>query len=57
MDDLKFPIFKGPQHEPPILSMDEYVEFCQFHWDNLIDKEAYWKQKKAMAVNVPFRID
>ena len=60
MDDLKFPIYKDPQPEPPILSMDEYIDFCQFHLDikreNGFDKEAYWEQKKLMAVDVPFRL-
>ena len=55
--DLNLPIIKD--YVPPpdrILSMDEYIEFCQFNWENLVDKEAYWEQKKIMAVDVPFRI-
>jgi len=56
MDDLKFPIIKGPQREPRILSMEEYIEFCQFNWENLVDKEAYREWKKVMAIDAPFRI-
>lgn len=57
MDDLKFPVMKGPQPEPRVLSMDEYVDFVQFNLENMpFDKESYWEWKKTMAVNVPFRI-
>ena len=56
-DDLKFPIIKGPMPEPNILSMDEYLEFVQFNWENLVDREAYAEWKKSIAVDVPFKLE
>ena len=57
MEDLNLSIIKGPQREPRVLSMDEYVDFVQFNLENFFDKEAYWEWKKIMAVDVPFRIE
>ena len=57
MDDLKFPIITGPQREPPVLSMEEYIDFVQFNLENTFDKEAYWELKKIMAIDVPFKIE
>ena len=54
--DLNLPIIKDYHPlPPPVLSMEEYIDFCQFNWDYLIDKEFYRKQKKNIAVDVPFR--
>ena len=57
MNDFTLPVIKG--YVPPpdrILSMDEYIEFVQFYWVNVIDKEAYSKWKKVIAVDVPFKL-
>ena len=54
MEDLNLPIIKGPQCEPRVLSMEEYIDFVQFNLEIFFDKEAYWEWKKLMAVDVPF---
>ncbi len=56
MEDLNLPVIKGPQNDPRVLSMDEYVDFVQFNMENFFDREAYWEWKKILAVDVPFRI-
>ena len=56
--DLNLPVIKN--YDPPpnlILYMDEYIEFCQFNWDNTVDREAYRKWKNVIAVDVPFRFE
>ena len=55
MENLNLPIIKGPTGEPPILSMDQYVEFIRFNLENTFDRESYWEWKKTMAVDVPFK--
>jgi len=57
MNDFTLPVIKGYVPLPDrILSMDEYMEFVQFNWDNVIDKEAYSKWKEVIAVDVPFKL-
>ena len=57
MKDLNLPIIKGPMKEPKALSMDEYLQFVEFNLTQMpFDRKAYAKEKKLMAVNVPFRI-
>ena len=56
-DDLNLPIIKGPMKEPKPLSMDEYLEFVEFNLTQIpFDRKAYAKEKKFLAVNVPFKI-
>lgn len=57
MKKLKLPIIKGSMGEPKILSMDDYLDFVQFNLKYTLDREFYAKQKKLLAVNVPFRIE
>lgn len=55
--ELNLPIIKNYHPAPDvILSMDEYIEFVQFGLQ-ILNQEAYWEQKKIMAVDVPFRIE
>lgn len=57
MKDLNLPIIKGPMKEPRPLSMDEYLKFVEFNLKEIpFDREVYAKEKKLLAVNVPFRI-
>ncbi|MFH1360857.1 MAG: hypothetical protein ABIJ41_07520 [Candidatus Omnitrophota bacterium] len=57
MKDLNLPIIKKAMKEPKPLSMDEYLEFVEFNLKQIpFDREAYAKEKKLLAVNVPFRI-
>ena len=57
MKDLNLQIIKGPMKEPKALSMDEYLQFVEFNLTQMpFDRKAYAKEKKLMAVNVPFRI-
>ena len=57
MKDLKLPIIKVPMKEPKPLSMDEYLKFVEFNLQHIpFDRKFYAKQKKLLAVNVPFRI-
>ncbi len=57
MKDLNLPIIKDHNPLPDrIFSMEEYLEFVQFNWDNVVDKEAYREWKKIIAVDVPFRL-
>ena len=56
MNDFNLPIIKNYNPLPDrILSMEEYIEFVQFNWDNVVDQEAYYKLKKMSAVDVPFK--
>ena len=57
MKYLKLPVIKD--YVPPrakILSMDEYLRFVQFNFEQTLDKKAYWKRKKIIAVDAPFCI-
>ena len=57
MKDLNLPVIKGPMKDPKPLSMDEYLEFVEFNLKEIpFDREAYKKEKKLLAVDVPFRI-
>ena len=55
--DLNLPIIKGSMKEPKLLSMDEYLAFVEFNLKHFpVDRAAYRKHKKLIAVDVPFRI-
>ena len=56
MKKLKLPIIKGSMGEPKILPMDDYLKFVQFNLKYTLDRKFYAKQKKLLAVDVPFRI-
>jgi hypothetical protein len=57
MKDLNLPKITDPIFSTNrILSMDEYVEFVQFHLENLFDKKSYLRWKKIISVNVPFKL-
>ena len=57
MKDLNLPDTNDASAQPDrILSMDEYLEFVQFNFDNLLDKKSYFQWKQTIAVNVLFRI-
>ena len=52
---LKFPIIKGNPMPPPVLSMDQYVEFVQFFVQHL-NQKAYEEDRRLSIVNVAFRL-
>ena len=55
MKELKLPIFKSKKFsEPPVLSMDQYYEFVKFNLKYTLNRKAYNKWKKLMAVDVLF---
>lgn len=56
MKKLKFPIMKRPSPPAKCLSMDDYVRFVNLNLKYTINREAYKKRKKLLAVNVPFSI-
>lgn len=57
MKELNLPVIKGAMKEPKPLSMDEYLKFVEFNLKNIpFDRKAYRKEKKLLAVNVPFLI-
>ena len=57
MKELKLPVIKDYNAPAdPVLSLEEYIRFCEFNAKNTLDKKAYWKQKKIMAVDVPFSL-
>ena len=57
MKELKLPVIKVPMKEPKPLSMDKYLKFVEFNLQHVpFDRKFYAKQKKILAVNVPFRI-
>lgn len=56
MKKLKLPIIKKPLSQARTLSMDEYLKFVQFNLKHAFDRNAYWRWKKMLAVNVPFFI-
>lgn len=57
MTDLELPVVKNTNCTKKILSMDEYIEFVRFNLAHTVDREAYVKWKKMLAVNVAFSID
>ncbi|GEM_PF-5566419 len=57
MDTLKFPDFsKEPPLPPPVISMDEYVEFCEYYVRNLVDRKTYEREQQRSTIKVPFRL-
>ena len=56
MTDLNLPPFEPFESAPKILTMDEYLEFCDFNRQHNFDAEAYawWKEKSI--VTEPFRL-
>jgi hypothetical protein len=55
-DDLKLPIIKEDMPPDPVLSMDAYLEFVEFGWLHLTDRQAVEEQEKRERVDVPFRL-
>ena len=56
MKDLNLPVFKKPMREPEPLSMDQYLKFVEFNWRYVVNKKVFYKQKKQMGINIPFKI-
>mgnify|MGYP001596022137 CR=1 FL=1 len=57
MKDLNLPDTSSAIPQPDrILSMEEYLEFVQFHIENLFDQESYSRWKETIAVNAPFKL-
>jgi hypothetical protein len=56
MRKIKLPVIKGPLPGPPVLSMDDYYKFVEFHWKYTFDKKADAEWRKKARVNVPFSI-
>lgn len=55
MDELNLPIIKGEDiSKKKVLSMDDYLKFVEFNLKHTVNIEAARKEKKALAVNVPF---
>lgn len=54
---LKLPVFDDRLFPPPVLSMDEYVEwvFECLKWNPMTDEER--QRRIDEAVNVPFHLD
>ena len=55
-EKLNFPVFKKPLPGPPILTMDQYVQFVEFFVKHLLNLEAYHEEKKHALVDVPFQL-
>ena len=53
---LKFPVIKGNPMPPPVLSMNEYFKFVEFFAQNLMNHQAYEKDRRLSIVNVPFQL-
>ncbi len=57
MKDLNLPNTTGASSQPDrILSMTEYLEFVQFNFEHMLDKEFYFRWKESIAVNEPFQL-
>lgn len=56
MDKLEFPVSKDSGPPPRRLSMDEYLAFVMFCWQNVPDRERLRKQRMREAPKVPFRL-
>lgn len=56
MKKLKLPIIKESLPVARWLSMDDYLKFIALNLKYTVDKKALRKQKKLMAVNVPFSL-
>lgn len=53
---LNLPVIRVPMPGPPILSMDQYLEFVTFYRQHIVNLEAYEKRQKEARVDVPFRL-
>lgn len=56
LERLNLPVFDGPTPPPPVLSMDQYVEFVEFYVKELLNWKAYEDLVRRTRVNVPFRL-
>ena len=56
MNPLRLPIIHERFSRGRALSMDEYLKFVQLNLKYTLDKKAYAKWKKILAVNVPFLV-
>ena len=55
MDKMKLPIIKGNLPKARAFSMDDYFRFVIFNLKYVVDIKAVRREKKKLAVNVPFR--
>ena len=56
MEDLNLPPIARPPLPSRNLGMDEFLAFVEFSQKHLLDREAYKKEKRMAAVNIPFRL-
>ena len=56
MERLNLPVFDGPGPPPPVLTMDQYVEFVEFYAKELLNWKAYEDLVRRTRVNAPFRL-
>ncbi|MDD5774060.1 MAG: hypothetical protein PHX78_11410 [bacterium] len=56
MEKLNLPIIIKPLPKQKALSMNEYLEFVEFHLKHTFNRKAYNEEKKKLSVNVPFSI-
>ena len=56
IEDLDLPIIKEGPPEPRWISMDRYFRFVLFNLRYLVNIKAIRKQKREMAVDVPFHL-
>ena len=56
MVDLHLPVFKGEPNPPKPMSMDAYVDFVLWMWENIVNVEACRQLKARDLVNVRFKL-
>ena len=56
MDKLNLPVFTGPSLPPPVLSMNDYLDFVEFNLKYTFNREAYEKEKRLSAVDISFML-
>lgn len=56
--DLNFPVITKTGFDKKILTMDEYLEFCQFNYDQISaeSKAVIRQQRRLMAVLARFSL-
>ncbi len=55
MEELNFPVIKGPTPPPKTLSMDEYLKFVIFNLRHTVDIKAC-RELKSRKTIVPFSL-
>ena len=53
-EKLEFPVVKGEFPARKSLSMDDYIRFVNLHLKYTFNRKSYERQKRLLAVNVPF---